>query len=85
MKTTKNDAVEAALAEGMSVYTWHTHVSPNVQVALAANHLDLGLTYHDGGKVTDVRGNTVAKTEVSAIDPESPADIAACERWFFGD
>ena len=85
MTNTTNEAVQAAVEEGLAIHEWTLHVNPSQQIALSVNFIDLGITTHPNGKMTDVRGNTLATADVSGIDPENPDHVKACERWYYGN
>lgn len=85
METQTNDAVQAAMDEGLAVHEWTLHVNPSRQIALSVNWLDIGITEHADGKKTDVRGNTLAIAEVSDLDADNPDHVKAAERWFYGN
>lgn len=85
MTTTTNEAIQAAQREGLAVHRWRTHVNPATHCALAINWLDLGITPHGDGRMTDIRGNTIAWSEVLEIDETDADHVRAAERWFYGE
>lgn len=83
MTNTPNEAVTAAIAEGLSFYRASLHVGPELQQFVSQSWEDAGFyTDRDGNPVRDVQGNTVANFQVEAIDPSNPSHVAQCEQWF---
>ena len=90
MKTTTTTAVDAAIAEGLSVFSARVHTEGDVREWLGHSWEEGGyrVAIDDDGNETplsDVRGNTVATWSVATIDPASPAHQRLCQVWYDGE
>lgn len=79
-----NEAVAAAIAEGVGFHWAWLHVGGSTQF-VGHGWEDGGFRVNDEGVPThDIRGNTVAKFTAEPIDPSNPQHVAQCEEWYNG-
>jgi len=82
MTATKNQAVEAATAEGLA-YFWANMHTGHAIAFVGQSWEDGGFRVNGDGEPTkDARGNTVATFTSDEIDPTNAAHVAQCEEWY---
>jgi len=79
---TKNQAVEAATAEGLAYFWANMHTGHTISF-IGQSWEDAGFRVNDDGEPTkDARGNTVASSTAEKIDAANAAHVAQCEEWY---
>lgn len=77
-----NEAVNAAIAEGVGFHWASLHIGGSTQF-VGHGWVDGGFYVDANGRPThDARGNTVAKFTAEPIDPRNPQHVAQCEEWY---
>ena len=78
----KNEAFDAAVAEGLKYFWAYTHVG-TVGDFVGDSWESGGFRCNERGEpVADVRCNTVGRYIVEELDAGNPAHVAACEEWY---